>query len=482
MDNNHSEQNIRAAKAWQQMKDLLDAEMPVDKGKNNNKRKFTLLLLLLLIGGCGAYKLFNYNVVHESVLTYGGKKISANRTIKEVEINHEKGVAKQENRPPGNLPVQPEPQEQKASEVNNAGSQPSAIMLSKNKNANRDNTGHSSVSTGSELKAGRTIQKQRRIKRSTDKMGISTAEAGLQKIESKTNILEQNKIVTTENKVKNDKTLHENEDNIPSKKDVDVLTNQPSENITKLKASDSSANKQTPKNASDQTKKLLVKIAPPKPKRSFHLGLEWAIALPFGNNTVFREVNAKNQPLTVLIPALWVSKDLTNKSSLLLSVNPYSQYLLNKRSTVQSGNYSVSATSASNIGQPVNSIFLSQTFSLAKVMGIEAALQYAYRFSDKWSIAAAIGNTWTNTALFKERIVRNTTDVLKDSLYGVVKTDKDWQYINSHFVTGKINLAYQLKHYQLGATLSKPLTGVYERTNAGNQPWNVQVFLRWKIR
>ena len=186
--------------------------------------------------------------------------------------------------------------------------------------------------------------------------------------------------------------------------------------------------------------------------------------------------------MTILIPALWVSKELSAKSTLLLSFNPYSQYLLNKRSAIKSGNYSVSTTSASSINQPANTVFIDQTFTLSKVMGIEVAMQYAYQLSRYWSIGGAVGNTWTNNALLNEKLVRNSTDVLRDSLYGVVKSDKDWQYINPHFVTGKIYLAYQFKHYRFGAAFSKPITGVFGNTVKENRPVNAQLFLRWGIK
>ena len=171
---------------------------------------------------------------------------------------------------------------------------------------------------------------------------------------------------------------------------------------------------------------------------------------------------------------------ILNTSSIQVSVNPYSQYLLNSRSTLQSGSFSVGAVAASNIGQGASPVSLSQTYAIYKVMGIQASLGYRYYLSHKWSVALDIGNLWTNAALINETLIKNKTELLKDSLYGIISTDKDWQYVKKSFVTGKLSMAYEFKKCTTGASLIKPVTNVYKGETI-HAPFNIQLFFRYRV-
>ena len=500
MENNQSEQNMEAAKAWQLMQGLLEKEMPVDNGSKNNKRKYTLLLLILLIGGCGIYKLYNGHNGGIGALSYDAINKEKNKTEKlsaNAPLVDNSTTEKQKKRADRNEILQSDKSKaiEKSMPVENTNQQ---------QTAKTDNAKTIEQPTGKIFKnnSNNFIKKEKNNTNAPD--NILTQTAPTQRPTINTGASSNTQIPQfAMMPAKNEKNVNTNKQTVFSKENKTVKQNEVAPVVksdfsikeSRVKAGvvnknetshkntyDSVINQQVAKLENGKMTKTTIKIPVVKSRKKLHFGLEWSTALPFGNSTVFKEVNGKNQPLTILIPALWISKELSAKSTFLLSFNPYTQYLLNKRSALQTSNYAVSATSAAAISQPANTVFIDQTFTLSKVMGIEVALQYAYQVSRYWSVGAAVGNTWTTNALLNEKLVRNSTDVLKDSLYGVVKTDKDWQYINSHFVTGKIYVAYQLKHYQFGAAFSKPITSVFGNTAKENRPVNAQVFLRWSIK
>lgn len=498
MKNNDSDKDIQAAKAWQQMKALLDVEMPEKKDGGDNRRRYTLLLFLLLIGGCGVYKLF----VSQTGKSWEGDAATAVNKQEIESVVQSKRKPLEDNQQlgskPGNVNEQSESRKE-SKVVENKSTIKSSIsgdvrdkefdLKVGQSSAKRDEgkmpkrsedgpIAHHSLRILQRTKqAGNKNQKEITVQANIATpdliAGSSITKPGTNDTKHKPNGSKINAL--QESKAIEDAVLPDLKSG--SEAQAGVI-----KDYKKSLADDSTSNKSTAKindrKATQPGSKMPIDAAGKK----MHVGLEWNVALPFSNNALFKEVNAKNRPLTILIPSLWVSRQLSTKSGLLLTFNPYSQYLLNKRSTLQSGNYTLSATSATNINQPVNTVSLTQSYSLAKVMGMEMGLQYVYSLNDKWSASAGVGNTWTRTALFNETLVKNTTEVIKDSLYGVIKTDKDWQYISSGFLSGKIAVAYRFKQYQIGATISKPLSDVYEQSGSGHRPFNGQVFLRWRIK
>ena len=478
MDNQHFKPDPVATKAWAQMRDLLDKEMPVNNGNNGkNKRKYGILLLLLLIGGCGVYKFYNHN---NGFILADNKKSSVYEEEK----------------------------------IMNTSPNPGKDEAAKTNGVRTNQSDNSTIENLESRNAGRPVEPTVALK-INERQKPSKVEAGKdfhQPISNNVSVTEShttNKLKTPDvkpipnNQQENSKTnslvdgndMAKNLQNLTTNKQPDQIQNSTTSQANIIVGNkekiDSTTTTKTPINVVGKAEQQMAKTQSQTKSlkqtsqnvKTMHFGVEWNAPLQFNNKALFIDANAKSQPLTLLIPTLWMSKNISQKSTLLLSLNPYAQYLVNKSSALQSGNYIVNATSASTISQPSLPTYLEQTFSLNKLIGFEVALQYGFHLSKKWTVGVELGNNWTHTALLNEKIVRNGKDIIKDSLYSVIKTDKDWQYIKSSFITGKINIGYNFGRYQLGLSLSKPFTNVYKNeTNVGSFPVNMQATFRWIVK
>lgn len=481
MDTQESSGNIEA---WQKMKDLLDAEMPVTTGNNkNNNSRYSAFLLILLIGGCGVYRLLEHNKTstsiskndivsneagQQNVRTNNTKNREANEGVKKLDTAFKKTEAVNSN--DDYKKAEALPSEKNIATYKSTTHHVSYVGVNKTSTANTYVIPGERTSLPVEQKLDRRIAGSKSV--STNNVAIDNKKelrganlmASMYRNENNEG---SNKNALAKSKVGSEDLIKDDDSSTLPRKEYNTERTNPAiekENI------------ETKSNLAIEKRSKVVKV---ESKKILHYGLEWGTPLPFNNNTFFIEANAKKQPLTILIPSVWISKQVSKNSSVFLSVNPYSQYLLNNTSTVQSRNYSISSVSASGIDQPAHTVNIAQTYSLDKVIGVEAVLQYVYQLSNRWSLGVGLGNTFTNTALLSEEVTKNKTEVIKDSLYGVIKTDKDWKYIKNNFFSGKVNVAYNFKRYQIGASLMKPLTSVYISGETKQSPLNMQLFLRW---
>lgn len=458
---------IQASEAWQEMQRLLDSEMPVSNKNNGNKKITSILLLLLLIGGCGIYK-FLYN--GES----GSYKIATT-------VANDKTIPTSTKREQSNLqPTYPTDVLNKLESTKNTISLDQNSTLPSTKNGQND-----SRKTNLITKTTFNNNEPKKNPAGKELMQASTTQAfakATNKLSSKGNKFEKSleDIATNKSVATNKLSTKENEFK-------GILANKVNKNIepttvknTSVVVKDTTSTNLGIKQNKELAKSSNAKAKAQKDKKKWQVGIEWNLPVSFNNKSLFAEVNAKNNPFLTLIPTVWISKTLSKKSSVQFSVNPYSQVLLNSRSRLRSGNYSVGSVSASNIGQGNSVVSLAQNFALYKVIGLQAAIQYQYHLSEKWMAGIEIGNTWTRNALINETLLKNKTEMLKDSLYGVIKTDADWQYISRTFISGKLSLAYKVKRCEIGASIMRPLTNIYQSENLV-QPINTQVFVRYRI-
>ncbi|MFY7964717.1 MAG: hypothetical protein ACOVO1_07455, partial [Chitinophagaceae bacterium] len=236
--------------------------------------------------------------------------------------------------------------------------------------------------------------------------------------------------------------------------------------------------KVTTNNANNNVAKTPVKVPKVKVSKNLHYGLQWNILLPETNS--YLDLNAKNKPLTIAIPAFWVSKELNAKSELGLQLNPYSQYTLKSNNVLNKADYSVSILQGSNTTPTV--INYLQTRSLLKAMGVELTLKYTYKINDKFSAAIGVGNTWLNAAVVNDKLIGNSGKSVHDSLYGIAKGFKEWDYLKSSFIIGRVELLYQLKKMQVGVSFVKPMGNIYSFENSNSNPINSRLVLKWKIK
>ncbi len=444
--------SVPAAKAWKDMQRILDKELPVNNANpNGKKRTSTILLLLLLISGCGIYNLLQNGQVSQNEMALLDKS-NDNKTL----------PAANENRktPNKNLIT-----------INNARNDASILP----KKAIR-------------IPVVKTlVTKNYSATAPTKNALLPTAKQHASKYD-----LGENSLKFNSNFAQPSPTLMpENQSKMPLTSSTKINANERSDggNIASNKTNDSNTkqikpfNKDSTKSIAQNTKpgkSAVVTLPKNKVSRPFHVGMEWMVPVAFNNKSIFTEVNGKSRPLLFLIPSLWLSKALSKKSSLQLNVNPYAQYLLNSRATFQTNNYTIGAISATNINQPNNPINLAQSFTLNKITGLQVGMQFNYKISNKWTASIGINKTWAKTALINEKLIANKAAVIKDSVFGIINSDKDWAYINKSFATGKVSVAYQFKQMQVGLSFIKPITAIYISTEK-NAPINTQLFLRYSL-
>ena len=489
MDNQHSKPDLPAQKGWEQMKELLEKEMPANTvHPNNSIRRYSVLLLLLMIGSCGIYKM--YFAGHQKDLAMNSKADTLYTKKSDVTLlqnysvtpgmTNDSGAVKETNKPtPGIV---------EAFDNANATNVPTTSKNNEENALRKHGVADANTKSISQSDPSQSQDKITANKRTVSNLATHSAliNATITPLNNGNKFAEDAK----KDVVANNYSLQQgNNKNITSNpvslsiQNTPVIANKNTPSTAIIPSSNDTNTAQIISindGRASQTK--IAKSSPDKGRKDFHIGLEWAVTA-FTNNTVFKEGNAQNRPLTALIPAIWISRKIAKKSTIYLSLNPYAQYFLGKNATVQSGNYTINAVGASTISQPPAPTYLAQTFSVNKIMGVEVALQYARQLSTKWSAGLAVGNTWTNTALLNEKVIKNKTTVIKDSLYGVIKTDKDWQYINKNFLTAKANLAYRFKYFQVGVSLSKSLTDIYRPTDGkAKSPLNTQLFFRLALQ
>lgn len=476
--------NITASKAWGQMKIMLDKEMPVKN--NNNKRKYGVLLLILLIGSCGIYKAIQLQEEKDQLFTQLNKKVKETDKIVQVEKNKITGSPLTKNDSETSL-NKSNSTDNKTTFVkinNNQYSQPTSKANTQNRetivnkplsNLNRASTYNTLFNNNSKLNntslndyttkntSNTTMQinsshKKNSIDNKIIQLNIDTSAKSSTATDMNKSAGNNNYNTTQTNQAE---AAHLSQNN--SIKPIDTIDNSVEMSYKKI-------------SKNNQQNKGLLK------SNSLQAGLEWNAYIPFDNKTVFMEGNAHKRPLITLIPSFWIGKKMGNKSTLNIVLNTYSQYFFTKKGFVQSNSYNVNAVSATSINNQPSAVVLSQNRQVSKVMGPEIMLQYLYFISSKWFAGLSLGCNWSNAAIVNETLTKNKTEIVKDSLYGIVNGDRDWQYIRNNFVSSKLNLGYNSTSYQMGITVNKPLTEVIRSTTQKELPINIQFFFRLKLK
>ena len=204
-----------------------------------------------------------------------------------------------------------------------------------------------------------------------------------------------------------------------------------------------------------------------------HFGLSWNLPLPIsGTDYYFSGYNGKSQPYMVLIPGAWVSKRY-DKHEIMLQFSPFGQYF--------TGDKLVSSTVVHD-SLSSDSIGLNQTSSVLKTFGISAALQYNYSITPSLIVGFGINYSTQRKALMQEITLNQSSgEVVSESLYGIQKSS-GWEYLNSGFFSGKLEVAWRRKVFDLGVNFQLPLTNLSSSSDVIIKPLNGQLFIRLKIK
>ncbi|MCF0056812.1 hypothetical protein [Dyadobacter sp. CY356] len=200
---------------------------------------------------------------------------------------------------------------------------------------------------------------------------------------------------------------------------------------------------------------------------TLHIGLEWNAASSFKDTKyLLPGPDSTKKPYRLLIPGLWISKDLDDKQSVIASFFISQQYL--------AGNKLIKQTLDSTIKD------LSYNTHMIKAVGINLSLQYNYQFFPNLAFSAGLGYSKLNRALFQESMKNYAGEVLPTSRLLLTKQDLN-NLVQTNLVTIKTGLIFNTGRLKLGANLIVPLTNV-SATSRPIRTLNGQIFLRFRVK
>ena len=242
--------------------------------------------------------------------------------------------------------------------------------------------------------------------------------------------------------------------------------------IDTLKKVDSTVDKKALAKDNKKSKKELLK--------GIHFGLQFNAPIHAGINTL--DVNAKKQPLSMFIPQVFVSKQLSKKSSLYISATPYAQFYLNNSVVLSSGTYNVTVQQGSTQDSKPKQYVYRETVGINKLITIEATIGYQYQLSKRIKLGVGIANNWLQGALLQTKVTMNGSTITRDSLYGNNHSGRDWKQLQSSFLLGKLEVGYQYKSLEAGAVVSMPLGNIATNGVQYKTPINTNLFVRWNLK
>jgi len=463
----YNEPSFSAQDAWKNMQEILDKEMPIENKRK--KRFFYFWFITIIIAGVGTYlSLLPINTDKNKLSVIAQNSLDSTKYLKKTNTPNQTKIISEfsENKSPEKTYTN------KNEIINNelANSDPVIKTISIKTKKNQENL-KTITKTKIFLKknsAGSINDKNVFLSNSTEIEYYTTSTPNV-------NVLKQ-----VAAKINNKKTGLEEVTN-------NSFTNlQTRKNIIKINEEESNEEKNTLINSQSKISSKIpaieantaaIKVPKNKANNALHYGLQWNILLPQANN--YLDYNAKNQPLSVIIPEFWVSKNLNNKSEIGLQLNPYSQYTLRNNNVLNSKDYLVTVLQGSN-PTPTTTTYI-QTRSLLKAMGVELTARYTYKLSDNFSVAIGIGNTWLNAAVVNDRVKSKDGKLSHDSLYGIAQGFNDWDYLKSSFIIGKFEMLYKFNRFQFGVSFVKPIGNIYSFSNSNSNPVNGRALLRWQI-
>lgn len=439
MSNSNIPPKIPASQAWQQMQQILDKELPVVAG--NKRRVIWLWITAATIIGAVVLWQTNHSKVavnNAHVNTVATNTTSATDLLRKDNTVNSNDAARSQSSSTNDV---------------NTTSQTTTLIQNIPTNTSNNNNKNNLATAINSASISSNKSNQKYSKNSYTSANIHA-----------TNNYE---IIHLKRITKSNVVTQQTANNMTAANVVDVATAVAFETkkpaITKAAVSTNPTAVKTPKN------KELSKL---------HYGLQWNTILPQVNG--YLNYEAKSQPATILIPEFWVSKKLTEKHEVALQLNPYSQYTLQSGNVLNIADYPITTVQGGG-GTPVTVNYV-RTRTLVKAMGVELTAKYTYHINNRFSIAAGIGNTWLNAAVVNDNVSIKNNAALKDSLYGIAKGFKDWNYLKDNFLVGRFEVLYNFKRVEVGIALLKPLGNIYSFSNNNSTPINGRLVIRWKIK
>ncbi|MDQ6480289.1 hypothetical protein [Dyadobacter sp. LHD-138] len=212
------------------------------------------------------------------------------------------------------------------------------------------------------------------------------------------------------------------------------------------------------------------KASPSKEKKALfktlHAGLEWNVTAALNNTQyIFTATDSTNKPYMLLIPGIWLSKDLTENQSLTLSFYANQAYF--------GGLKRIRRIDADSV--------FHNNINLIKATGINLSLQYNYRFISKLGISAGISYSPLRSALAQNEEENYQGKIISGSKL-VLKKDNMDQYMKTNLFVVKTGLTFTPGRYQFGINLLIPLSNLSITPTSSLKTMNGQLFFRFRIK
>lgn len=221
------------------------------------------------------------------------------------------------------------------------------------------------------------------------------------------------------------------------------------------------------------TTQTATKITKPSTHNNlFSYGLIFNYPISAGNN--FYDVNGSSQLATMLIPTVFVNRQIAKKHSISLQLNPYAQYTINNKALLQTNTYKIKINST----DVKEDIVYTESISFNKLFGFELGLLYHYQLTNKLTVGCGVSNTWLQAALLQNKVTRNYTQVTKDSIYAA---NNSINY-STNLWLAKLQAEYNFKNIAIGISISNPLNNVFNRVGVlSKMPINSNLYVRCKL-
>jgi hypothetical protein len=491
---NYPEPDIHVDEAWSGMKKILDDEMPAASFSFSKGKTKYLLLLLLLFSGTAVFLWQNNKQTETKTFSQNNSINPGNTASNGQDVNNSSNNitdAKNYSSPtPGNT------DEKEAVANNKKEQQTPAATLSNSVATNKNTTGSGNKGVGTNNTAALSADKIRGSKNETNGTGnnqkVSLAakknfipannDGAAVILNKKANValtgdknlgspalisspvtpVQKEPVTAKANQATDEpKTIYNNTSpNIPPSETS--LKNEPAVVTTAAIQNNEAGNKATEKTIPKAARKM-----------GFNYGVQWNIALPLqGSKNYFTGTSGSSQPYILLVPDVWVSKQLGKKQELLLLFSFSHQYATgDKQLAASTGRWTI-----------LDSTTVIKKLSLSKTSGISLGLQYNYNIDKNWSIGTGINYNKLSSALLNEKITGVYTGTVLSSLDLVAKkNNSDWAYLNSSFFTGKLELSYYLGKIKIGSAVFVPLSNLSSAAGNTVRPVNGQLFLRWRF-
>lgn len=209
----------------------------------------------------------------------------------------------------------------------------------------------------------------------------------------------------------------------------------------------------------------------PKEKKALfetlHVGLDWNVPSALNSTKyIFTATDSTNKPYMLLIPGIWLSKDITENQSLTLSFYANQAYFGGLKRTQRIG---------------ADSALFHNNINLIKATGINLSLQYNYRIISTLGVSAGVSYSPLRRALAQDDLENYQGKIIPGSKLVLKKNNID-QYMKTNLFMVKTGLTFTPGRYQFGINLLIPLSNLSITPTSSLNTMNGQFFFRFRIK